>query len=94
MRRMLRWAVTISAWSGGWPQFCASRKRSITHIGSGDQPRRDISEGCGGRSDNARGDAAEDLRDANRSAELFEKEFHVRMYFDRRRQAACSWRMP
>lgn len=33
----------------------------------------------------ARGDAAEDLRDANRSAELFEKEFHVRMYF---RQAA------
>jgi exopolyphosphatase / guanosine-5'-triphosphate,3'-diphosphate pyrophosphatase len=33
----------------------------------------------------ARGDAAEDLRDANRSAELFEKEFHVRMFF---RQAA------
>jgi hypothetical protein len=30
---------------------------------------------------NARGDAAEDLRDANRSAELFEKEFHVRMFF-------------
>src|ERR1700736_2700879 len=30
---------------------------------------------------NARGDAAEDLRDANRSAELFEKEFHVRLYF-------------
>ena len=29
----------------------------------------------------ARGDAAEDLRDANRSAELFEKEFHVRMFF-------------
>ena len=29
----------------------------------------------------ARGDAAEDLRDANHSAELFEKEFHVRMYF-------------
>src|SRR6266403_108037 len=36
---------------------------------------------------NARGDAAEDLRDANRSAELFEKEFHVRMYF---RQAAAG----
>ncbi len=34
---------------------------------------------------NARGDAAEDLRDANRSAELFEKEFHVRAFF---RQAA------
>lgn len=29
----------------------------------------------------ARGDATEDLRDANRSAELFEKEFHVRIYF-------------
>jgi exopolyphosphatase/guanosine-5'-triphosphate,3'-diphosphate pyrophosphatase len=34
----------------------------------------------------ARGDAAEDLRDANRSAELFEKEFHVKLYF--RRSAA------
>jgi exopolyphosphatase/guanosine-5'-triphosphate,3'-diphosphate pyrophosphatase len=33
----------------------------------------------------ARGDAAEDLLDASRSAELFEKEFHVRLYF---RQAA------
>jgi exopolyphosphatase/guanosine-5'-triphosphate,3'-diphosphate pyrophosphatase len=29
----------------------------------------------------ARGDAAEDLRDAGRSAELFEKEFRVRLYF-------------
>jgi exopolyphosphatase/guanosine-5'-triphosphate,3'-diphosphate pyrophosphatase len=29
----------------------------------------------------ARGDATEDLRDAIRSAELFEKEFHVRMHF-------------
>ena len=29
----------------------------------------------------ASGDATEDLRDANRSAELFEKEFHVRLYF-------------
>jgi exopolyphosphatase / guanosine-5'-triphosphate,3'-diphosphate pyrophosphatase len=29
----------------------------------------------------ARGDLAEDLRDANRSAGLFEKEFHVRLYF-------------
>jgi len=29
----------------------------------------------------ARGDAAEDLLDANRSSELFEKEFHVRLYF-------------
>ena len=29
----------------------------------------------------ARGDAVEDLRDASHSAELFEKEFHVRLYF-------------
>ncbi|HUL17558.1 MAG TPA: Ppx/GppA phosphatase family protein [Terriglobales bacterium] len=29
----------------------------------------------------ARGDVAEDLRDATRCAELFEKEFHVRLYF-------------
>src|SRR5208282_5679786 len=29
----------------------------------------------------ARGDAAEDLRDAERSADLFEKEFHVQLYF-------------
>jgi hypothetical protein len=35
----------------------------------------------------ARGDAAEDLRHANRSAELFEKEFHVRIYF---RQSQAS----
>jgi len=30
---------------------------------------------------NARGDAAEDLGDASRSANLFEKEFHVRLHF-------------
>jgi exopolyphosphatase / guanosine-5'-triphosphate,3'-diphosphate pyrophosphatase len=30
---------------------------------------------------NARGDATEDLRDAERSADLFEKEFHVQLYF-------------
>jgi exopolyphosphatase/guanosine-5'-triphosphate,3'-diphosphate pyrophosphatase len=29
----------------------------------------------------ARGDAGEDLRDADRSTELFEKEFHVKLYF-------------
>jgi exopolyphosphatase / guanosine-5'-triphosphate,3'-diphosphate pyrophosphatase len=29
----------------------------------------------------ARGDAAEDLRDAERSSNLFEKEFHVQLYF-------------
>jgi len=31
----------------------------------------------------ARGDATEDLRDAQRSADLFEKEFHVQVYFRR-----------
>jgi len=35
----------------------------------------------------ARGDVAEDLRDASRSAELFEKEFHVKLYF---RQAPAT----
>jgi exopolyphosphatase/guanosine-5'-triphosphate,3'-diphosphate pyrophosphatase len=29
----------------------------------------------------ARGDASEDIRDASRSVELFEKEFHTRLYF-------------
>ena len=29
----------------------------------------------------ARGDASEDIRDANRSVELFEREFHTRLYF-------------
>lgn len=29
----------------------------------------------------SRGDASEDIRDANRSAELFEKEFHTKLYF-------------
>jgi exopolyphosphatase/guanosine-5'-triphosphate,3'-diphosphate pyrophosphatase len=29
----------------------------------------------------SRGDASEDIRDANRSAQLFEKEFHTRLYF-------------
>src|SRR5438874_8697359 len=28
-----------------------------------------------------RGDASEDIRDANRSAELFEKEFHTQLFF-------------
>jgi hypothetical protein len=29
----------------------------------------------------ARGDASEDIGDANRSIELFEREFHTRLYF-------------
>ena len=37
--------------------------------------------GAAGLQVEARGDAAEDLRDAERGAELFEKEFHVRLHF-------------
>jgi exopolyphosphatase/guanosine-5'-triphosphate,3'-diphosphate pyrophosphatase len=43
--------------------------------------RASFQRGAVGLQVHARGDAAEDLRDANRSAELFEKEFHVRLYF-------------
>jgi exopolyphosphatase / guanosine-5'-triphosphate,3'-diphosphate pyrophosphatase len=43
--------------------------------------RASFQRGAVGLQINATGDAAEDLRDANRSAELFEKEFHVRLYF-------------
>jgi len=43
--------------------------------------RASFQRGAVGLQVSARGDAAEDLRDANRSAELFEKEFHVRIYF-------------
>ncbi len=49
--------------------------------------RASFQHGAVGLQVHARGDAAEDLRDANRSAELFEKEFHVRLYF---RQAHAS----
>jgi exopolyphosphatase/guanosine-5'-triphosphate,3'-diphosphate pyrophosphatase len=43
--------------------------------------RASFQRGAVGLQLNARGDAAEDIRDASRSAELFEKEFHVRIYF-------------
>jgi exopolyphosphatase/guanosine-5'-triphosphate,3'-diphosphate pyrophosphatase len=43
--------------------------------------RASFQRGAVGLQVHARGDAKEDLRDANRSAELFEKEFHVRLYF-------------
>jgi exopolyphosphatase / guanosine-5'-triphosphate,3'-diphosphate pyrophosphatase len=43
--------------------------------------RASFQRGAVGITVHARGDAAEDLRDADRSAELFEKEFHVRLYF-------------
>jgi len=47
--------------------------------------RASFQRGAVGLQVKARGDAAEDLRDAQRSADLFEREFHVRLYF---RQAA------
>jgi len=52
-----------------------SHRQRVTSIGSSFQ------HGAVGLQIAARGDAAEDLLDANRSAELFEKEFHVRLYF-------------
>ena len=45
------------------------------------QVRASFQRGAVGLQVIARGDAAEDLLDATRSAELFEKEFHVRLYF-------------
>jgi exopolyphosphatase/guanosine-5'-triphosphate,3'-diphosphate pyrophosphatase len=43
--------------------------------------RASFQRGAVGLQVHARGDVAEDLRAAGRSAELFEKEFHVRLYF-------------
>ncbi|GAC1662708.1 MAG: Ppx/GppA phosphatase family protein [Candidatus Acidiferrum sp.] len=43
--------------------------------------RASFQRGAVGLQIRARGDAIEDIRDAGRSAELFEKEFHVRLYF-------------
>jgi exopolyphosphatase/guanosine-5'-triphosphate,3'-diphosphate pyrophosphatase len=45
--------------------------------------RASFQHGAVGLQVHSRGDVAEDLRDADRSAELFEKEFHVRLYFRR-----------
>jgi exopolyphosphatase/guanosine-5'-triphosphate,3'-diphosphate pyrophosphatase len=45
--------------------------------------RASFQRGAVGLQVRARGDVAEDLRDADRSAALFEKEFHVRLYFRR-----------
>jgi exopolyphosphatase / guanosine-5'-triphosphate,3'-diphosphate pyrophosphatase len=56
-----------------------SHRQRVTNVDASFQ------RGAVGVQVSARGDAAEDLRDANRSAELFEKEFHVRVFF---RQAA------
>jgi exopolyphosphatase / guanosine-5'-triphosphate,3'-diphosphate pyrophosphatase len=52
-----------------------SHRQRVTNLGAAFQ------RGAVGVQVSARGDAAEDLRDADRSAELFEKEFHVRMFF-------------
>jgi exopolyphosphatase / guanosine-5'-triphosphate,3'-diphosphate pyrophosphatase len=52
-----------------------SHRQRVTNLGTAFQ------RGAVGVQVSARGDAAEDLRDADRSAELFEKEFHVRMFF-------------
>ncbi len=52
-----------------------SHRQRVTDLGAAFQ------RGAVGVQVSARGDAAEDLRDADRSAELFEKEFHVRMFF-------------
>jgi exopolyphosphatase/guanosine-5'-triphosphate,3'-diphosphate pyrophosphatase len=43
--------------------------------------RASFQRGAVGLQLEARGDAGEDLRDAGRSAELFEREFHVKLYF-------------
>jgi exopolyphosphatase/guanosine-5'-triphosphate,3'-diphosphate pyrophosphatase len=43
--------------------------------------RISFQQGAVGLQVEAHGDAAEDLRDAERSTELFEKEFHVRLHF-------------
>ena len=52
-----------------------SHRQRVTNIHASFQ------RGAVGLQVKARGDAAEDLRDAARSADLFEKEFHVRLYF-------------
>jgi exopolyphosphatase/guanosine-5'-triphosphate,3'-diphosphate pyrophosphatase len=52
-----------------------SHRQRVTNL------RASFQRGAVGLQVTARGDAVEDLRDANRSAELFEKQFHVRLFF-------------
>jgi exopolyphosphatase / guanosine-5'-triphosphate,3'-diphosphate pyrophosphatase len=52
-----------------------SHRQRVTNI------QASFQRGSVGLQVKARGDAAEDLRDASRSADLFEKEFHVRLFF-------------
>jgi exopolyphosphatase/guanosine-5'-triphosphate,3'-diphosphate pyrophosphatase len=54
-----------------------SHRQRVTNL------RASFQRGAVGLQVTARGDAVEDLRDANRSVELFEKEFHVRLFFRR-----------
>ena len=52
-----------------------SHRERVTNL------KASFQRGAAGLRVHAHGDAAEDLRDASRAAELFEKEFHVRLYF-------------
>ena len=52
-----------------------SHRQRVTNL------RASFQRGAVGLQVTARGDAVEDLRDANRSVELFEKEFHVSLFF-------------
>jgi exopolyphosphatase/guanosine-5'-triphosphate,3'-diphosphate pyrophosphatase len=52
-----------------------SHRQRVTRV------RVSFQRGAVGLQVQARGDATEDLRDAARSADLFEKEFHVRLHF-------------
>lgn len=81
--------VAYSALSNS-DQRTARRLASIVRIAEGldhshrqriSSLRATFQRGAAGIQVAARGDVAEDLRDAGRSAELFEKEFHVRLHF-------------
>jgi exopolyphosphatase / guanosine-5'-triphosphate,3'-diphosphate pyrophosphatase len=52
-----------------------SHRERVTNL------KASFQRGAAGVRVHGRGDAAEDLRDASRAAELFEKEFRVRLYF-------------
>ncbi len=71
-KRMVRRLASIIRIAEGLDH---SHRQRVTNIHASFQ------RGSVGLQVKARGDAAEDLRDAVRSAGLFEKEFHVRLYF-------------
>src|SRR6266568_4868757 len=78
---ILRWTTRTNSSRGGLRRFAEgldhSHRQRVIKIRASFQHR------AVGLQVHAHGDAAEDLRDANRSAELFEKEFHGRLYFRR-----------